>query len=135
MIHRIIAYSLILFGIGGTVYIGVEGIYGDRYDIPSLKIESFSRQLLDSTKYILIDVRTESEIKIRPAPWENTIHMPLLTLEDRCMELNEFKEQPMMLLCPTGNRSRQGARLLQQAGFDAWYLKEGMFSQNEIIEE
>jgi rhodanese-related sulfurtransferase len=34
----------------------------------------------------------------------------------------------MMILCPTGNRSRQGARILRLAGFDAWYLSKGMFS-------
>jgi len=127
MIHRLIAYSLILLGIGGTIYMGVEGIYGDHYDIPMMGYESFSRQYSDSSNYILIDVRTESEIKAKPAPWPNTIQIPLLSLEDRWMELNKYKGQPMMVLCPTGNRSRQGARILRLAGFDGWYLEQGMF--------
>ncbi|NQV14755.1 rhodanese-like domain-containing protein [bacterium] len=127
MIHRLIAYSLILLGIGGTIYMGVKGIYGDRYETPSMSIESFRRQLADSSRYILIDVRTEAEISAKPAPWENTIHIPLLALEERCMELAEFKDLPLMMLCPTGNRSRQGARLLRLAGFKAYYLTQGMF--------
>ena len=126
MIYRLVAYSLILLGIGGTIYIGVEGIYGDSYDIPFMSIESLSRQLDDSSAFILVDVRTESEITTAPAPWENTIHIPLLMLEERCLELTEYKDQPLMLLCPTGNRSRQGARILRLAGFDAHYLEHGM---------
>ena len=132
MIYRLIAYSLILLGTGGTIYIGVEGIYGDHYDIPALSYESFSRQYTDSSNYILIDVRTESEVVSQPAPWSNTIRMPLLSLEDRSMELNQYKDQPMMVLCPTGNRSRQGARILRLAGFDASYMEKGMFNNERI---
>ncbi len=131
MIYRLLAYSLILLGAGGTVYIGVEGIYGDHYDIPALSYESFSRQYSDSSNYILIDVRTESEVASHPAPWSSTIQIPLLSLEDRCMELNVYKEQPMMVLCPTGNRSRQGARVLRLAGFDAFYMEKGMFNKEK----
>lgn len=108
---------------------GVEGIYGDKYDVPSMSLESFSRQIDDSLEFIIVDVRTEAEIMANPALWSNTINIPLLTLEERCMELTEFKDQPIMLLCPTGNRSRQGARLLQLAGFNAYYLEQGMFRE------
>ena len=132
MIYLLIAYSLILLGTGGTIYIGVEGIYGDHYDIPALSYESFSRQYSDSSNYILIDVRTESEVVSQPAPWSNTIRIPLLSLEDRSMELNQYKDQPMMVLCPTGNRSRQGARILRLAGFDASYMEKGMFNNERI---
>lgn len=129
MIYRLIAYSLILLGTGGTIYIGVEGIYGDDYDIPTTSFTSFSRQYSDSSEYILIDVRTESEIAARPAPWLSTIQIPLIALEDRCMELNKYKDQSMLVLCPTGNRSRQGARILRLAGFDASYMEKGMFHE------
>ncbi len=127
MIYRFLAYSFILLGTVGTIYMGVEGIYGDDYDIPSMSVESFSRQYSDSSKFILIDVRTEAEIRERPAPWEEVIQIPLLSLEKRCMELNIYKDRPMMVMCPTGNRSRQGARILRLAGYDAFYLAKGMF--------
>jgi|GEM_PF-317928 len=134
MIHRLIAYSLILLGIGGTIYMGIEGIYGDRYDTPSKSYYSFSRQMLDSSDYVIVDVRTSREVELTPAPWENTIHIPLLALEERCVELNQYKDTPIMLLCPSGNRSRQGARILRLAGFDAYYLKDGIHQGNEYNE-
>ncbi len=130
MIYRLVAYSLILLGIGGTIYMGVEGIYGDRYEISAMSIESLSRQLNDSTEIILIDVRTASEIEANPAPWSTSFQIPLVNLEDRCMELADYRDQKLMALCPTGNRSRQAARLLRQAGFDAWYLENGMFDND-----
>lgn len=131
MIHRLIAYSLILLGIGGTVYMGIEGIYGDRYDIPSMSLKSFSEQMDDSSKFVIVDVRTEKEIEQDPAPWENTIHIPLLALEDRIVELNQYKDRPIMVICPTGNRSRQGARVLRLAGFNAYYLRHGFQDWSE----
>ena len=133
MIYRVVAYSLILLGISGTVYIGFEGIFGDHYDVPSLSLETFNRQVEDSSIYVMIDVRTDSERVRQPVPWENSLHIPLLTLEDRCMELTPYEDQQIILLCPTGNRSRQGARLLRLAGFNAWYLENGMFRKESVL--
>lgn len=133
MIYRFLAYSFILLGIVGTIYMGVEGIYGEDYDIPSMSLESFSRQYSDSSAYILVDVRTAGEIRELPAPWESTIQIPLLSLENRYMELNIYKDRPMMVLCPTGNRSRQGARVLRLAGYDAYYLEKGMFIAERVL--
>ncbi|MCF7823586.1 MAG: rhodanese-like domain-containing protein [Candidatus Marinimicrobia bacterium] len=126
MIHRLIAYSMILLGIGSTIYMGIEGIYGDRYEVPALSFDSFEKQMEASVSYIIIDVRTEKEIESNPAPWETTMNIPLLSLEERCVELNQYKGQPIMVVCPTGNRSRQGARILRLAGFEAYYLEYGI---------
>ena len=127
MIHRLFAYSFIILGIAGTIYLGVKGIYGEKFDVPSISFESFSRQIEDSNRFIIVDVRTEAEIMTKPSPWKQALHIPLLALEERCIELAEYRDQPVMLLCPTGNRSRQGARILRLAGFDAYYLDKGMF--------
>jgi len=135
MIQRLVAYSLILLGVGGTIYMGVEGIYGDRYDIPSLSLESFNQEMEDSSRYVIIDVRTAREIELEQAPWEETIPIPLLVLEKRCVELSEYKNQPIMLICPTGKRSRQGARILRLAGFKAYYLKYGFYEGKDHYEQ
>jgi len=135
MIHRIIAYSLILLGIGGTVYMGIEGIYGDDYEVPGMTFSDFERAYSDSSVFVLIDVRSDAEIAAKPAPWEGAIHMPLLTLESRSHELNRYKREPMLVLCPTGNRSRQGARILRLAGYDAVYLERGMFEEGKESDE
>jgi len=131
MIQRLVAYSFILLGVGGTVYMGVEGIYGEEYAIPMIDFEIPTDPSSDSSQYVFIDVRTMREIEQRPAPWPIIEKIPLLLLEDRCLELNKYKDRSMVVLCDTGNRSRQGARILRMAGFDAFYLETGMFYQGE----
>lgn len=135
MIYRLFAYSFILLGTLGTFYLGVEGITGNRDDLPMMSIESLGRQLLDSNAITLIDVRTAAEMKAAPAPWAVDFFIPLADLEDRCPELAEYKDQKILLLCPSGNRSRQGARILNQAGFDAWYLEHGIESSLRVTLE
>lgn len=110
---------------------GVEGIYRDQYEIPSMSAKSLSGQLEDSIRYILIDVRNTDEIEKAAAPWSNTINIPLLMLEKRCIELSQYEKTPIMVLCPTGKRSRQGAKILRLAGFEAYYLEHGMDIINE----
>lgn len=131
MIQRLVAYSFILLGVGGTVYMGVEGLYGEDYAIPMVDFERPTHESSDSSEFVFIDVRTLREIDQRPAPWPNIEHIPLLLLEDRCLELNKYRDRSMLVLCDTGNRSRQGARILRMAGFEAFYLKTGMFYQGE----
>lgn len=110
---------------------GVEGIYGEEYAIPMIDFEIPTDPSSDSSQYVFIDVRTMREIEQRPAPWPIIKKIPLLLLEDRCLELNKYKDRSMVVLCDTGNRSRQGARILRMAGFDAFYLETGMFYQGE----
>ena len=110
---------------------GVEGIYGEEYAIPMIDFEIPTDPSSDSSQYVFIDVRTMREIEQRPAPWPIIEKIPLLLLEDRCLELNKYKDRSMVVLCDTGNRSRQGARILRMAGFDAFYLETGMFYQGE----
>lgn len=127
MIHRFVAYSLILLGIVGTIYMGFKGIYRDQYEIRSMTLESLGRQISDDSDIIFIDVRTLQEIAARPAPWEGVINIPLLELESRSTELSELADNRIVVLCPTGRRSYEGARILKLAGYNAAYLEYGMF--------
>jgi rhodanese-related sulfurtransferase len=131
MIHRLIAYSLILLGIVGTIYMGFEGIYGDRYDTPSLGLASLNRQVQDSIPLLLIDVRTPVEVASRPAPWDGVLNIPLLDLESRTHELAAYRGSSIVVLCPTGTRSAEGARVLRAAGYKAVFLQDGMFDRKE----
>ena len=131
MIYRLVAYSFILFGITGTIYMGFEGIYGDQYKTPSLSLSALNRQLEDSLDIVLIDVRTPGEIVSQPAPWLGMLNIPLLDLETRAPELASFGERSIIVLCPTGRRSQEGARILRAAGYNAAFIREGMFEKSE----
>lgn len=126
MIYRLVAYSLVLLGIVGTIYIAVEGIYRDEYDTPSIDFDELNQRLTDSTDLTIIDVRNVDEIAEQELPWDDVMHIPLFLLEKRSLELTPYKDQPLLLICPNGKRSKQGARTLRLAGFDAYYLEDGL---------
>jgi len=126
MIYRLVAYSLVLLGLSGTIYIAIEGIYRDEYDIPSMAHGELVQMLADSTGLTIIDVRDGDEISDQDSLWEDVLHIPLFLLEKRSVELIPLKDHPLVLICPNGKRSMEGARILRLAGFDAYYLENGL---------
>lgn len=125
MIYRLVAYSFILLGIGGTVYMAIDGIESNPYEPPAMSLNAFNEQLEDSVQYVIIDVRTQAEVEQLNTPWDHVINIPLLALDKRSAELSKYKDLPIMLVCPTGDRSRQGAKILRMCGFNAYYLEHG----------
>lgn len=75
----------------------------------------------------LLDVR-------RPDEWDmyhvaNTVQIPLDELSSRLSELP--KDQPIMIICHSGNRSGQAQAILVQAGFNATSVTGGMIAWNQ----
>ena len=75
----------------------------------------------------LLDVR-------RPDEWDmyhvaNTVQIPLDQLSNRLNELP--KDQPIMIICHSGNRSGQAQAILAQAGFNATSVAGGMIAWNQ----
>lgn len=75
----------------------------------------------------LLDVR-------RPDEWDmyhvaNTVQIPLDELSSRLSELP--KDQPIMIICHSGNRSGQAQAILAQAGFNATSVAGGMIAWNQ----
>ncbi len=62
----------------------------------------------------VVDVREEWEHQESNLGGTN---IPLASLPHRLEELNDFKDQELILYCRTGNRSGQAQRYLQQQGF------------------
>ena len=75
----------------------------------------------------LLDVR-------RPDEWDmyhvaNTVQIPLDELSSRLNELP--KDQPIMIICHSGNRSGQAQAILAQARFNATSVAGGMIAWNQ----
>jgi rhodanese-related sulfurtransferase len=79
-----------------------------------------------ATPALLIDVRSEKEYTegyghIPGAKW-----IPMLKLESKLDELEEFKEYEVVTMCPGGGMSLVAVDILNEAGFkDAKSLKGG----------
>lgn len=82
-------------------------------------------QLYQGGAFVL-DVRTQEEWDEYHAP--NTTLIPLDELESRLNELP--KDQEIVVICRSGNRSKQGRDILIEAGFDAVSVAGGLKEWN-----
>lgn len=73
---------------------------------------------------LLIDVRPAEEYESSHIPGAK--HIPMLELESRLDEINEFKNKEIVTMCPGGGLSLVAVDILQEAGFsDVKSLKGG----------
>lgn len=73
---------------------------------------------LDSTKeLIIIDVRSEMEFRGELGHIPGTVLHPLPEIDNWVLEFSDRKNQEIILVCRSGNRSARAARYLIEHGF------------------
>ena len=86
----------------------------------SVSVDEAHQMYTDGT--FVLDVRT-------PEEW-NEFHVPnttLIPLDELTARVNELpKDQPILVVCRSGNRSQAGRDILLQAGFDATSMDGGL---------
>jgi rhodanese-related sulfurtransferase len=78
---------------------------------------------MQSSGALLLDVREPDEYAQGHVP--GAILIPLGQLDQRLPEIARYKNQPVALICRSGNRSAKAQMLLEQAGFSAAANVEG----------
>ncbi|MFL7868724.1 MAG: rhodanese-like domain-containing protein [Anaerolineales bacterium] len=86
----------------------------------SVSVDEAHQMYTDGT--FVLDVRTPEEWNEFHAP--NTTLIPLDELASRINELP--KDQPILVVCRSGNRSQTGRDILVQAGFNATSMVGGL---------
>jgi rhodanese-related sulfurtransferase len=90
-------------------------------NLPALVSVDEAHQMYQDGTFVL-DVRTPEEWNDFHAP--NTTLIPLDELAARVNELP--KDQPILVVCRSGNRSKTGRDILVQAGFNATSMEGGL---------
>jgi len=80
-------------------------------------------QLINHKNALVLDVREESEYKLGHILGSKLV--PLNKLNERMGELEKHKEQPVVVVCRTGNRSGTACTLLGKQGFSQAYNLAG----------
>lgn len=80
-------------------------------------------QLINHKNALVLDVREDSEYKAGHVL--NATHIPLGKLGERIGELEKHKEQPIVVVCRSGNRSCAACALLGKQGFTQAYNLAG----------
>jgi len=86
-------------------------------------------QKINREDAVVIDVREQGEYAQGHIP--NARHFPLSEFDRRMVELNKFKDFPLILCCASGNRSRTVLPKLRQAGFDKVFNLKGGIAEWE----
>ena len=85
--------------------------------VPEVSVEWTSKTL---GEYLLVDVRESEELSGELGQLDGITHLPLGTLSE-ALDAGGFKEwrkdQPVLILCRSGNRSGKAALQLEAAGF------------------
>jgi len=82
-------------------------------------------QLINHKNAIVLDVREDSEFKA--GHLLNSKWIPLGKLRDRLGELEKYRDQPVVVVCRSGNRSGTACSILGKAGFlQAYNLAGGV---------
>ena len=81
--------------------------------------------LATAVSTVKIDVRVEVELK--NGMIEGSIHIPMQSVPGKLNELDQYKNDTIVLICRTGGRSDQVGQFLEQMGFtDVINLAGGM---------
>lgn len=80
-------------------------------------------QLINHKSALVLDVREDSEYKLGHIL--NSIQIPVGRLDERIGELEKYKEQPIVVVCRTSNRSGMACSLLDKHGFTQAYVLAG----------
>ena len=80
-------------------------------------------QLINHKNALVLDVREENEYK--PGHMLNAKLIPLGKLKERIGELEKYKEQPIVVVCRSGNRSGTACAMLGKQGFSQAYNLAG----------
>jgi rhodanese-related sulfurtransferase len=98
--------------------------------IPEITPAEFIARRDSGQKLTLLDVREAWELGIVSVP--GIVHMPMNEVPDRLGELDRSVET--VVLCRSGRRSLEVARLLQQHGFRAVNLAGGILAWSRDVD-
>lgn len=76
-------------------------------------------ELITHLNPFILDVRTQGEYNAEHL--ENAGLLPVQLLEDNLDKLKQFKDEPILIYCASGNRSTVAAKILIDKGFSSIY--------------
>lgn len=99
-------------------------------NIPELSPAEFLQRRQQGDSLTLLDVREDWEISVASVP--GVVHIPMAQVQARLSELDKNTE--IVVLCRSGRRSLEVARMLQSNGYQAINLAGGILAWSHDID-
>ncbi len=134
LIGKVIFRSIFIFLMSLAIldYEKIETVSGQvASEFPAIQYisQGEAEELIKSRKgVIIIDVRNNTDYI--QSHLENAINIPVREMNEHLKELEQYKENPIILYCSNGNRSKVAAIQLEALGYKNLYvIKEGINSK------
>lgn len=106
-----------------SIVLSIALVLGSSIALAAVTVDVKQGIALQKQGALLIDVRTPGEFAQGHAPGARLI--PLDQLQQRLGELKGAKDQPIALICHSGNRSTVAQAILEKAGFSQTFNVAG----------
>jgi rhodanese-related sulfurtransferase len=98
--------------------------------IPEISAADYLKRVAQGDSLTLLDVREDWEMSVASVP--GVVHIPMAQVQARMNELDRNKE--IVVLCRSGRRSYEVAKLLQQSGYQVNNLAGGILAWSRDID-
>jgi rhodanese-related sulfurtransferase len=85
-------------------------------------------QLINKENAVVLDIRDKGEFG--KGHLANALNIPYASLANRMNELTIYKENPIILVCKTGQTVSMAGKMLREQGYNAVRLSGGMMEWN-----
>lgn len=102
-------------------------------DENNMTVKELQQQMETDSSLVVLDVRTVPELSGPLGKIDGIINIPVQELDRRMSELDEYKDQPIAVICRSGNRSVIATNMLKKNGFNAKNVLGGMKAWNREI--
>jgi rhodanese-related sulfurtransferase len=97
-----------------------------------ISMEEFIEKYNSDSSLVVLDVRTEAELSGSLGKLDRIINIPIQQLDARLNELSKYKDNEIVVICRTGNRSGTATQFLREKGFNAKNVLGGMAEYREL---
>ncbi len=92
----------------------------------TISLDEVLNRVGNDTTLVVLDVRTTPELYGPLGKLDPIIHIPLQELSARLIELENYRDKEIAIICRTDNRSGAACTMLKNAGFNVRNVKGGM---------
>lgn len=126
---RFINYLLSSFFLA-TLVVGQVTTPEPKEVTPTLISVQDVRARMDSDSVLIVDVRTPQEFTGPLGHIDGAVLIPLQELKQRLPELEQYRQEEIIVVCRSGRRSGKAAILMEKKGFKALSIDGGMLKWN-----
>ena len=105
--------------------VGMIGFFEYQRAFSGVKIISpmEATRLQNDEEAVFVDIREEAEYKVGHIM--GNLHIPMSKFEKRVIELDKYKDKPVIVYCTSGQRSAGAAGKLRKKAFASVYTLQG----------